>query len=117
MWLTTEKSDLALKAKLFRGFSDPSRLGLIEALREGPLTVGQLVEATGLSQSNTSNHLACLRDCGLVAAEQQGRSVLYRLSDPRIEEILTLCEALLSDVGATVYACTRYDQSVNQADR
>ncbi len=63
----------AVKAKLFRGFSDMSRLSLIEALRAGPLTVTALVERTGLTQSNVSNHLACLRDCGLVIASARGR--------------------------------------------
>lgn len=53
-----------LKAKLFRGFGDPSRLSILDALRNGPLTVSELIEATGLSQSNVSNHLGCLRDCG-----------------------------------------------------
>ncbi len=71
----------AVKAKLFRGFSDMSRLSLLEALRDGPLTVTALVERTGLTQSNVSNHLACLRDCGLVIASAQGRYALYQLSD------------------------------------
>ena len=56
----------ALKAKLFRGFSDTSRLRFW-TLRYGPLTVSAVVERTGLSQSNVSNHLACLRDCDLVS--------------------------------------------------
>lgn len=109
MLLAADQSELSVKAKLFRGFSDPSRLSILEALRLQPLTVGEIVEATGLSQSNTSNHLACLRDCGLVLAEQQGRYVSYRLSDDRVHELLTLAESLLSDVARGVYECTRYD--------
>lgn len=49
MILTTENTGLALKAKLFRGFGDPSRLSILEALRGGPLTVGEIVTATDLS--------------------------------------------------------------------
>ncbi|MFX5884929.1 metalloregulator ArsR/SmtB family transcription factor, partial [Acinetobacter baumannii] len=64
-----------LPAKLFRGLSDESRLAILEALRQRPLAVGRIVEVTGLSQSNTSNHLRCLSDCGLVSAEQRGRSI------------------------------------------
>jgi DNA-binding transcriptional ArsR family regulator len=97
-----------LKAKLFRGFSDPSRLSIVEALRAGPLTVTEIVEATGLSQSNASNHLACLWDCGLVIREQQGRHVRYRLSDDRVVELLRLADELLADVAKGVYECTRY---------
>ncbi|MEX2399552.1 MAG: metalloregulator ArsR/SmtB family transcription factor [Rhodothermales bacterium] len=103
----------SLKAKLFRGFADPSRLSIVEALRGGPLSVGQIVEATGLSQSNTSNHLSCLADCGLVSSERDGRFVNYQLSDPRVAELVTLAEELLADVAHGVYACTRYEETSN----
>lgn len=97
-----------LKAKLFRGFSDMSRLLILEALRDGPLTVGALVEKTGLSQSNVSNHLRCLSDCDLVVSTPQGRYTLYQLSDPRVVRLLGLAEELLHEVARGVYECTRY---------
>jgi DNA-binding transcriptional ArsR family regulator len=112
MILTTHLQAIDLHAKLFRGFADPSRLSILEALRAGPLTVSQLVETTGLGQSNVSNHLSCLRDCGLVVSQQQGRYVLYRLSDDRVEALLQLAEELLSDVARGVYECTRYNAPV-----
>lgn len=99
-----------LKAKLFRGFADLSRLTLLEALRVGPQTVTALVEQTGLTQSNVSNHLACLRDCGLVVASTQGRYTLYRLSDARVATLLSLAEALLAETAQGVDACPRYEQ-------
>lgn len=106
--LTTQLSEsLAVKAKLFRGFSDPSRLSILEALRDGPRTVGDIVDVTGLSQPNTSNHLACLFDCGLVEREQRGRFALYRLSDERVAAVLTLADDLLSGVAQGVYVCPR----------
>lgn len=98
-----------LKAKLFRGLADPSRLSILEALRAAPQTVSEVVAATGLSQSNVSNHLACLRDCGLVAREQEGRYVRYELSDPRVATLLRLAEEVLADVAKGVYECTRFD--------
>src|SRR5215207_7481776 len=109
MLMTVGSQATALKAKLFRGFSDPSRLAILETLCAGPRTVTELVEATGLSQSNASNHLACLRDCGLVTAEQQGRYVTYRLSDLRVTALLRLADELLADVARGVYECTRYN--------
>ena len=109
MLLTAEKSELALKAKLFRGFGDSSRLGIIEALRGGSLTVSEIMLATELSQSNVSNHLGCLRDCGLVIAERDGRFVTYHLSDNRVGDILVMAESLLADVARGVYECTRYN--------
>lgn len=105
----TNGQAIHLRAKLFRGFADPSRLAILEALRHGPRTVGEIVEITCLSQSNTSNHLGCLRDCGLVVAEQDGRYVTYRFSDDRVGELLALAEALLADVARGVYECTRYN--------
>jgi len=109
MLLTNNKSELIIKSKFFRGFGDPSRLSILDALRRAPLTVTEIVNATGLSQSNTSNHLGCLRDCGLVRAEQSGRYVKYHLGDDRVDELLTLAESLLSDIAYGVYACTRYE--------
>lgn len=109
MLSATNKNGLFLKAKLFRGFSDPSRLSILEVLRGGPLTVGEIVEATGLSQSNVSNHLGCMRDCGLVVAEQTGRYVTYQISDDRVGDMLVLAESLLADVARGVYECTRYN--------
>jgi DNA-binding transcriptional ArsR family regulator len=99
---------VSLKAKLFRGFADPSRLSIVETLRRGPLTVSEIVEATGLNQPNVSNHLGCLRDCGLVVAEPEGRHTRYRLSDRRVVALLRLADELLADVARGVYECTRY---------
>lgn len=99
---------LHLQAKLFRGFADPSRLSILETLRDGPLHVSAIVAATGLTQSNVSNHLRCLSECGLVHAEQRGRFVHYRLGDGRIAELLRLADELLADVACGVRACGNY---------
>jgi ArsR family transcriptional regulator, cadmium/lead-responsive transcriptional repressor len=105
---------IALQAKLFRGLADPSRLAILEALQGGELTVSEIVQTTGLTQSNVSNHLGCLRDCGLVTAEQQGRFVYYELSDKRVEKLLNLADELLADVAKGVYECTRYNAKVSK---
>lgn len=109
MLITAKPKSIEIQAKLFRGFSDPSRLSILETLRNGAVTVSEIVEETGLSQSNVSNHLGCLRDCGLVVAEQQGRFVYYELSDKRVGQLLTLSDELLADVAKGVYECTRYN--------
>ncbi len=109
MLLTHKTQAVELQAKLFRGFSDASRLAILATLRDGPLTVGEIVEASGLSQSNVSNHLGCLRDCGLVACKQAGRFVRYELSDRRVARLLNLADELLRDVAKGVYECTRYN--------
>jgi DNA-binding transcriptional ArsR family regulator len=101
---------IAFQAKLFRGLSDASRLSLLNALCAGPCTVSELVAHTGLTQSNTSNHLRCLLDCNLVVSEQQGRYMLYSLSDPRVAQLLELAQELLLNVAHGVAACTHYEE-------
>lgn len=108
MLISPQAQSLELRSKLFRGFSDASRLAILEVLREGPRAVNQIVQTTGLSQPNVSNHLGCLRDCGLVISEQRGRYSYYRLSDPRVEELLSLADQLLADTARGIYECTRY---------
>src|SRR5690349_12759050 len=107
MQITDSRQALALKAKLYRGLSDPSRLSILETLREGPRNVGEIVEATGLSQPNTSNHLACLLGCGLVSREQQGRRAIYVLGDG-VDTLLKLAEDLIDETARGLEACRRY---------
>ena len=114
MIFSAQSQSTRLKAKLFRGFSDPSRLAILDVLRSRAKTVSEIVEATGLSQSNTSNHLGCLRDCGLVNTLQQGRYTSYQLADARVAEILEMVEELLADVAKGVYECTRYNCSKDE---
>jgi DNA-binding transcriptional ArsR family regulator len=100
-----------LKAKLWRGLSDPSRLAILEVLRPRPLCVSDIVEATGLLQSNVSNHLACLYECGLVSRNPEGRFVRYGLSDRRVEVLLRLAEELLADTAQGVIECMNFSCS------
>ncbi len=109
MLIESHSQPLELRAKLFRGFGDPCRLAILETLCNGPLTVSEIVTQTGHSQPNVSNHLGCLRDCGLVKSEQRWRHVIYRLSDPRVAELLELAKELLTEVARGVYECARYE--------
>ncbi len=105
---TTPVFLLGLKAKLFRGLADPSRLAIVLALRAGEKTVSQLVAETGLSQPNTSAHLACLRDCGIVRSRQQGRYVFYALACDEFHAILDAADTLIDRLGDPIAACPRY---------
>lgn len=106
---TGHTPSLALKAKLFRGLADPSRLSLLEVLRGEARSVTELVEITGLTQSNASNHLACLLDCGLVEREQQGRFAYYRLARSAVDDLLAIGDEILTEVAHGVYVCPRYE--------
>ncbi|MBI2921270.1 MAG: winged helix-turn-helix transcriptional regulator [Planctomycetes bacterium] len=100
--------NLDLKAKLFRGLADSSRLAIVESLRAGPRCVSDVVRATGLSQPSASMHLDCLWCCGLVERETRGRFTWYRLRPRRVARLLAAAEDLLAVVGRHVEACGRY---------
>jgi DNA-binding transcriptional ArsR family regulator len=100
-----------LVAKYFRALADANRLRILELLRdEGELRVGELVERTGLTQPNVSNHLACLRWCGFVMARRDHRVAYYSLADERVEQLLELGHALLADNAEHVAACCRIEE-------
>jgi DNA-binding transcriptional ArsR family regulator len=104
------RNTLLLKAKMFRGFADSSRLSVLEALRDGPRCVSDIVKATGLSQPNVSSHLACLEECGLVNRERRGRYIYYEMAHKQVALILEQAETILGEVGRQIYACTRYGE-------
>ena len=95
------------RAVLLHGLSDASRLALVEELADGGRRVSDLVEATGLTQSNVSRHLACLWDCGLVERERHGREIHYRLVEG-LTDVLTAADRVLERTGDRVMACPRY---------
>jgi DNA-binding transcriptional ArsR family regulator len=92
---------LETKARLFRALGDPSRLKVLEALRNGSHCVSELVTLTGLSQPNVSGHLAFLRDCGLTKREPRGRFADYSLGTANVEAILALADELMSRFAAS----------------
>lgn len=75
-----EVSGLAAAACSFHGFSDPSRITILQHLALGEHRVVDVTARLGLAQSTVSKHLACLRDCGLVTARTEGRATLYSLN-------------------------------------
>ncbi|MCY0899617.1 MAG: metalloregulator ArsR/SmtB family transcription factor [Firmicutes bacterium] len=101
----------SLWADFWQALSHPIRLRVLAALREeGPLNVGQLVDRLGIGQGHLSNHLACLKTCGLVTTESQGRYVYYRIGDDRVPALLDLGEAVFSDHWAGVATCAVVSQ-------
>ena len=85
-------------ARLFSVLSEPNRLTLLQALHHGPLTVNQLVEASGLKQANVSKQLAILHDHHLVKREREGTFIRYEIADPMVFSLCNLvCGKIAKD--------------------
>lgn len=106
----SERNDLGLAAKLFRGLGDPMRLAIVELLASGERRVVDLVAELQSSQPNVSGHLACLKGCGLVTDRPQGRAVYYALATPELFDVLRAAEALLEATGHQIDLCPNYDE-------
>lgn len=84
-----------LKADICKAFSDPKRLIIIEELRKGQKSVGDLVRLLAIPQAAVSRHLAILREKGIVDSRREGTNVFYSLADARICEACDLVQLIL----------------------
>ncbi|MBX9769777.1 MAG: metalloregulator ArsR/SmtB family transcription factor [Candidatus Obscuribacterales bacterium] len=103
--MSLETKRRSIKAKFFKGLSDDSRLLILETLQASEKTVTEIVQVTNLTQPNVSNHLACLKRCGLVSSEQNGRSVTYKLHLTEIVTLLAIADTIMSNCEAQVDQC------------
>ncbi len=86
-----------LHASVCKGFADPKRLILINALRDGERSVTELCEMTHIQQANASQHLSILKNKGLVSSRRDGQRVYYKVTSPKIHEALDLLLAVMSE--------------------
>lgn len=94
-------------ARVGRALADPTRCTLLLAIVDGVAYPGHLADQLGLSKTNVSNHLACLRDCGLVTASYEGRRVRYEISDRHLSSALV-------ELAQVVLAVSPTDDCLNQ---
>lgn len=105
------ESEPAAAVSLFRSLADPARQAILRHLALGEHRVTDLTAHLGLAQSTTSEHLACLRDCGLVTVRTVGRSSVYSLAvEQELMSLLTTAERLLAVTGDAAVSCpTNHD--------
>ena len=89
MLSTVTLSHTASLARLGHALSDDTRARVLLALREAPAVPSDLADTLGVSRQKLSNHLACLRGCGLVEGVKEGRNTRYHLSDPMLAVALS----------------------------
>lgn len=86
--------DMGLLSRIGKALADPTRRRILVELLDGPAYPAELADAFGTTRANLSNHLTCLRECGLVTAAAEGRRVRYDLADPRLGDALRLLASL-----------------------
>ena len=86
--------DMGTLSRIGMALADPTRRRVLVQLTGGPAYPAQMAEAFGTTRANLSNHLACLRECGLVTATAEGRRVRYELADQRLAEGLRILASL-----------------------
>jgi ArsR family transcriptional regulator len=84
------------KADFFKALAHPVRIRILELLRDGPLSVGQLHEAIGAPPSSVSQQLAVLRSRGIVTTERRGTTVIYAVGDPDLFELLDVARRIFN---------------------
>ena len=111
------RQELMPAVALFHGLSDATRLAIVQRLASGEARVVDLTERLGLAQSTVSAHLACLRDCGLVAGRPEGRQMFYSLTRPELFDLLAAAETLLAATGSAVALCPNYGTTADNGPR
>ncbi|MEU9731656.1 metalloregulator ArsR/SmtB family transcription factor [Streptomyces sp. NPDC048002] len=86
--MLTVASDIEVLARFGRALADPIRCRILLILRDAPSYPASLADTLGISRTRLSNHLACLRDCGLVVAVPDGRRTRYEIADERLGHAL-----------------------------
>jgi DNA-binding transcriptional ArsR family regulator len=107
--LPVEEPGRAVLAKFVKALADPSRLRLLQFLLTEEHTVTECVQHIGLAQGRVSAHLACLADCGYVTVRRESRFAYYRVTDPRVADLIMLGRALSADNAEHLAACQRIE--------
>lgn len=104
------QTQLDVKAKFMRGFSDKTRLQILGCIKDKEKTVSQIIEEIQGNQSNISQHLTCLKGCGIIVGRQEGKYVHYSLRNEQIKQFLSIMEDVSMQVEGEVAACEKNDQ-------
>jgi DNA-binding transcriptional ArsR family regulator len=78
------------KSEIFQALANPTRIAIVEALREGEMSAGKLIEKLGIEQANASQHLSILRARQIVVNRKVGNQVFYSIRDPALLEVLDI---------------------------
>jgi len=101
-----EASEAEQLRKFFSSYSNPIRLAILEQLRDGEKTVSEIAEAIrDVSLTNLSNHLKCMRGCGILKVRREWRNLYYSVSDERILEIFSIAKDVVQHLSDAMDSC------------
>jgi len=101
-------------AARFKTLGDPGRLAILAVLQEGEKSVSEIVDATGRSQPNVSQHVAGLARAGFVARRREGNRIFYRVIDPCVSEI---CDAVCQSLAGRARSDEKWIKALKQRGR
>ncbi|MFK3959890.1 ArsR/SmtB family transcription factor [Guptibacillus hwajinpoensis] len=100
--------DIDIKVKLIHGFSNKTRIQILESIKDVEKTVSEIVQEVNGNQSNISQHLTCLKGCGIIVGRNEGKYCYYGLRNQQIRDLLTMFDLILDDVEDDVACCERH---------
>jgi DNA-binding transcriptional ArsR family regulator len=102
------KVDMDMKIKFLHGFSHKVRIQILECIKDEEKTVSQIVTDLDVSQSSVSQHLACLKGCGLIVGRQEGKYMYYSLRNQQVRDLLKMFDVVLEDVQNDMACCENH---------
>ncbi len=111
----TIKYDLEvdLVTRFFQVLADATRVRIVELLLEGEKNVSELVHSLSVPQARVSSHLSCLRWCGYIGTRRDGKFIYYRITDPRVSEMMRLARTILAENAKAVASCMRLNEETS----
>lgn len=106
--LIKQDQNIDLKAEFIHGFSHKTRIQILEFIIDNEKTVSEIMQQVEGSQSSISQHLACLKGCGLITGRQEGKFIYYSLRNKQVRSLVKMFDDVFTDVQNDVKTCEHH---------
>jgi DNA-binding transcriptional ArsR family regulator len=103
-----QEIDMDTKVKFLQGFANKMRIQILDCIKEEEKTVSEIIKDLDGSQSSISQHISCLKGCGLIVGRQEGKYIYYSLSNQKVRDLLTMFDEVLEEVENDVACCRNH---------
>ncbi|NQD65411.1 helix-turn-helix transcriptional regulator [Bacillus haikouensis] len=103
-----QETDMDTKIKFLQGFANKMRIQILDCIKEEEKTVSEIIKDLDGSQSSISQHISCLKGCGLIVGRQEGKYIYYSLSNQKVRDLLTMFDEVLEEVQNDVACCRNH---------